>query len=209
MSDVVLAPGAAAQAVDARAEQEAERGATTSVGMIVALSALGMTFASLLLAYAIVRAQSPVWPPPGEAPLPPLWAWRLLGTAASIAGSAAMAATARRARAGRDARKPLAAAAGSGVVFLAAQTAALVALGRAGVGPGAGLAASVVYALCSFHALHVVAALLALTSVLGSVWAEARAGRPPARLARVDAVAAFWHLVTAVWLVVFLGVFVL
>jgi heme/copper-type cytochrome/quinol oxidase subunit 3 len=200
VSDVVLAAGGAA---------DPERGATTSIGMIVALSALGMTFAALLLAYAIVRTQSPAWPPPGEAPLPPLWGWRVLATVTSLAGSVAMAATARRARTGRDARGPLAAAAGSGLAFLAAQAAALVALGRAGAGPGAGLAASVVYALCSFHALHVVAALLALTAVLGAVRAGAGGALPPARLARVDAVAAFWHLVTAVWCVVFLGVFVL
>ena len=209
MSDVLLATGDAAKAVDARSGSDAARGATTSIGMIVALSALGMTFAAMLLAYAIVRTQSPTWPPPGEAPLPPQWGWRVLATAASIAGSVAMAGTARRARTGRDARRPLAAAAGSGLVFLAAQSAALVALGRAGAGPGAGLAASVVYALCSFHALHVVAALLALTSVLGPAWAGARGAVPLARLARVEAVAAFWHLVTAVWCVVFLGVFVL
>ncbi|HEY8922963.1 MAG TPA: hypothetical protein VIU64_01210, partial [Polyangia bacterium] len=115
----------------------------------------------------------------------------------------------RRARAGRDGRGPLAVAGGSGLAFLAAQAAALVALGRAGVGPGAGMAASVVYALCSFHALHVLAALLALASVLAAVGPGARAGRRSASLPRVNAVAAFWHLVTAVWCVVFLGVFVL
>jgi len=218
MSDVTVTAGAAAlagpgNALDARAAADAERGATTSVGMIVALSALAMTFAALLLAYAIVRVQSPSWPPPGEAPLPSLWGWRVLATVSSVAGSVAMAAAARRARTGRDARLWVLAAGGSGLTFLAAQAAALGALGRAGIGPGAGLAASVVYALCSFHALHVLAALLALTSVIAPVWrragADALSRKRVARPARVRAVAAFWHLVTAVWCAVFLGVFVL
>jgi len=211
VSDVVLAAAAARADTAGRArdalQDQAARGATTSVGMIVALSALGMTFAALLLAYAIVRVQSPAWPPPGEAPLPPLWGWRVLATAASVAGSVAMAWAARRARAGRDVRGWLLAAAGSGLAFLAAQAAALAALERAGIGPSAGLAASVVYALCSFHALHVVAALLTLIA-LGPLWRGAGVtGRGPAP-ARVNAVAAFWHLVTAVWCVLFLGVFV-
>jgi len=211
MSDVLVAAGAGAAGTHAAAD--AERNATTSVGMIVALSALAMTFAALLLSYAIVRVQSTAWPPPGEATLPALWGWRVLATISSIAGSVAMAAAARRARAGRRARVAVLAAAGAGLAFLGAQAAAVVALQRAGIGPGAGLVASVVYALCSFHALHVLAALLALTSVVGPLWRgndeAAQPRRRRAGPARVNAVAAFWHLVTAVWCALFVGVFVL
>ena len=168
--------------------------ATVTVGMTVALAALAMTFAALLLAYAIVRVQVPVWPPPGEAPLPPLWGLRLGATVAALAGSWAMRAVGRGARPARA----LMAATAAGIAFLALQGASLHALGAAGVHPGSGLAASVVYALTAFHGLHaLVAVLLSLASLV----------RPP-RQARLLAVVAFWHLVTIVWLVVFGAVFV-
>ena len=183
---------------EAALTDDAERGATTSVGMIVALSALAMTFAALLLAYAIVRAQASAWPPPGEAPLPALWGWRMAATIASLAGSAGMSTAARRSRTGMASRPGVLVAATAGVAFLAFQGGALRALGQRGIAPGDGIGASVVYALCLFHAIHVLAALAALGLL-------ARA--PTAR--RVAAVAWFWHLVTAAWIAVFVGVFVL
>jgi nitric oxide reductase NorE protein len=174
--------------------------------MIVALTAVGMTFASLLLAYGIVRAQASAWPPPGEAPLPPLWGWRIGATVASLGGSMAMARAVRSARAGqrREAGRALGVAAAAGAVFLAAQAAAFAALGRAGIAPGSGLAASVVYALGLFHGLHALAALALLVPVGGGP--RRRGVMSPSRLASV---AAFWHLVTAVWIAVLVGVFLL
>jgi heme/copper-type cytochrome/quinol oxidase subunit 3 len=187
------------------AETSAAAMATASVGMIVALTAVGMTFAALLLAYGIVRAQAPAWPPPGEAPLPPLWGWRITATVASLAGSAAMARGARSARAGerREVGRALGVAAAAGALFLASQAAAFAALGRAGIAAGSGLAASVVYALGLFHGLHALVALALLVPL--------REGRRPGMVApaRLASVAAFWHLVTAVWIAMLVGVFVL
>jgi cytochrome c oxidase subunit 3 len=172
--------------------------ATVSVGMAVALASIAMTFAALLLAYAIVRAQAPAWPPPGEAPLPPLWGWRLAATAAALGGSWAMQRAARATDVGRRrvAVRALLGAALCGGAFLAVQCGAFATLRAAGVAPSSGLAASVVYALSLFHGLH---ALVALALLVPTV---ARGGT------RVHAVAAFWHLVTAVWVVMFLAVFV-
>lgn len=182
--------------------------ATASVGMIVALTAVGMTFAALLLAYGIVRAQASAWPPPGEAPVPPLWGWRIVATVASLGGSVAMARAVRSARGDerQAAGRALGVAAAAGAVFLAAQAAAFAALGRAGIAPGSGLAASVVYALGLFHGLHALAALAALALFAPMGGGPRRWVIAPARLASV---AAFWHLVTAVWIAVFVGVFVL
>jgi len=189
-------------------DRDGERRATVTVGMTVALAAIAMTFAALLLAYGIVRAQSLAWPPPGEPGLPALWGLRLAATAAALAGSWAMRAAARTA-APRTAGAPaspirlaraLAGATAAGLAFLGLQLASFRALGDAGVHPGSGLAASVVYALTAFHGLHALAAVLLS---LGLLAARGRA-RPP----RVLAVASFWHLVTAVWLVVFVAVFV-
>ena len=183
---------------------EAAARATVTVGMTVALAAIAMTFAALLLAYGIVRVQAPTWPPPGELPLPPLWTLRLLATVLAVAGSAAMHVAARAGRTGTaaTARAPLALGAATliGVAFLAVQVASLRALGAAGVHPDSGLAASVVYALTAFHGLHALVAVMLSLALLMA--------RRPARPGRLLAVVAFWHLVTAVWLIVFGAVFV-
>jgi len=182
-------------------EDEVAARATVTVGMTVALAALAMTFAALLLAYAIVRVQAPAWPPPGEAPLPALWGLRLAATAFAVAGSGAMQLVARGGRAGaRERSRARAAATVAGVVFLALQVASLRARGAAGVHPGAGLAASGGYALTAFHGLHALVAVLLSLALL--------VARRPARPGRVLAVVAVWHLVTVVWLVVCAAVFV-
>jgi heme/copper-type cytochrome/quinol oxidase subunit 3 len=188
----------------APADDSAAR-ATVTVGMTVALAAIAMTFAALLLAYGVVRAQSPAWPPPGEFPLPPLWGLRLAATAAALTGSVAMWVAARGLASGTTVSRTRAVPAlvsvtVTGVVFLALQFASLRALGTAGVHPSSGLAASVIYALTAFHGLHALAAVLLSLGLLAT-WRTARPGR-------VLAVASFWHLVTVVWLVVFVAVFV-
>lgn len=181
---------------------EAAARATVTVGMTVALAAIAMTFAALLLAYGIVRVQAPTWPPPGEAPLPPLWTLRLLATGLALAGSATMHVAAGPAGAAAPAtsRRALGVATVTGVAFLAVQVASLRALGAAGVHPDSGLAASVVYALTAFHGLHALVAVMLSLALLMA--------RRPARPGRLLAVVAFWHLVTAVWLIVLGAVFV-
>ena len=187
-----------------RVPADAARRATVTVGMAVTLGALTMTFAALLLAYGIVRLQAPAWPPPGESPLPTLWGWRTGATAAALLGSAALWWSGRDQRqAHRGAWSALMAAAIAGLAFLVLQLGAFQALARAGVKPSSGIVASVVYALTLFHGLHALAALGFLAPAL---WKTARGGH----LGRgyLGALAAFWHLVTAVWLVIFAAVFV-
>lgn len=179
---------------------ESARRATVTVGMAVTLGALTMTFAALLLAYGIVRLQAPAWPPPGEPVIPALWAWRLAATVAALAGSAALWGTTR----GRAAKlRDLVGAVVAGTAFLALQVGCLRALARANVLPSSGIVASVVYALTLFHALH---ALVALMVLLPSLITAARGRVVDA--GRLSALASFWHLVTAVWLVIFVAVFV-
>ena len=194
----------ASQSVDGDARTDA----TLSVGMTVGLSALGMTFAAVLLAYAVLRVQAASWPPPGEARPPPIWPWPLAATLTAISGSWAVE-SARRAgarAAGVPSRKvthALTAAAVAGVSFIAIQVTAWVELARAGVRPDSGLVASVVYALMIFHALHALAALV----VLGPMLVRTARGRG-LRPGSLTALSSFWHLVTTAWMIVFLGVFV-
>jgi heme/copper-type cytochrome/quinol oxidase subunit 3 len=179
--------------------------ATVSVGMAVALSAIAMTFAALLLAYGIVRAQAPLWPPPGEPPLPALWGYRWAATAVALASSEAMR-RAVRALDGLRQRAVVRGLSGAAVLaaaFLGLQLASLGALRQAGVGPSSGIVASVIYALTLFHGLHALVALVVLIPILVTT-----VRHPHSRATRVRALAAFWHLVTVVWLVVFLVVFV-
>ena len=177
-----------------------ERRATLTVGMVVTLAALAMTFGALLLAYGIVRVQAPAWPPPGEPPLPALWGWRWAATAAAIAGSAALWGATRGSFVKAGA---LAGAALAGAAFLALQVGCLRTLAAAGVRPSSGIVASVVYALTAFHALH---ALIGLGVLAPSLFGALR-GRGVDD-GRLGALAAFWHLVTAVWLIIFVAVFV-
>jgi heme/copper-type cytochrome/quinol oxidase subunit 3 len=93
--------------------------------------------------------------------------------------------------------------AAAGVIFIGVQISGWVGLAAAGLRPSAGMVVSVVYALTLFHALHALAALLALLWLLRRV-----SSGPLAHTSALDVVAAFWHFVTIVWLVVFFAVFV-
>ncbi len=182
--------------------------ATASVGMAIALGAVAMCFAALLLGYAVVRAQAPSWPPPGEAAVPRSWSWLLGATAAAMAGSAAMRAAVRIAdgettMAERRLKFFLIVAAVAGLTFFGIQIFGWAWLSASGIRPNAGIVASVVYALTLFHAIHALAAVVAL---LPALVRALRGGR--ARTTALAAIASFWHLVTIVWLVVLFAVFV-
>jgi heme/copper-type cytochrome/quinol oxidase subunit 3 len=196
--------------------------ATVSVGMAIALGAVAMSFAGVLLSYAIVRAQAPLWPPPGESAPPPVWPWPAMATLAALAGSAGLR-WARRAVVDASANlshigtasvdaaalhqrrlgHALVATALAGVLFIGVQTVAWLRLGASGIRPSSGIVASVVYALTLFHALHALVALIVLLPVL----LRALRGRVISG-SSLAAVSAFWHLVTVAWVVVFLAVFV-
>jgi heme/copper-type cytochrome/quinol oxidase subunit 3 len=182
------------------------RTATVSVGMAIALGAIAMTFAALLLAYAIVRVQSPVWPPAHELSLVRGWTWTWLATAtlAAVVGSAALYLARRRAQE-KDAPSTslLAITAAAGLAFVAVQLSAWSRLLAEGFRPSSGLLASVVYALTLFHAVHAFVGVILLLPLI-----IRRARLQPIRLATLNAVSSFWHLVTLAWLVVAITVFV-
>ncbi|HLK91028.1 MAG TPA: hypothetical protein VKZ18_14105 [Polyangia bacterium] len=150
------------------------------VGLVVFLGATAMLFAALLLAYAIVRAQAPAWPPAGAPPFP---------RGAAAANTLALVAASIALRRGR----PRAALA-FGAAFLAAQGALWRHLVAIHLGPAAGALGEVFFALSVLHALHVAGGLLALA------WAG------PARRGLLTL---YWDFVLVLWLVVYLAVCVL
>jgi cytochrome c oxidase subunit 3 len=167
------------------------RAVTARVGMAIFLGALAMMFAALLLAYAIVRAQAPAWPPAGTPPLPRgvLACNTLLLVAASVALH----------------RRRVGVALALGAAFLVAQALVWRGLAAAGLGPASGIYGSVFFALSGFHALHVLGGLVALAAV----WARARraaGGGPDAAAPALRLVATYWDFVLVVWLVLYLAV---
>jgi cytochrome c oxidase subunit 3 len=159
----------------------AGRRRTSFVGTALMLGSWAMLFASLFFAYAVVRYHAAAWPPEGATPLPR--ALPFVNTLVLLASSVLLA---------RGARRP-AMALGAG--FLGLQFAVWIPLWRAGFTLASGIYGSVFYALTAFHALHVLAGLGAL-----ALTARAEGRR---------AAAMFWHFVDAVWVVMFVAVYLL
>lgn len=176
---------------------------TTVVGLSVALGAVTMSFAALLFACGVVRLRAGTWPPPHESAQAAAWplggTWAAAATAAVLVGSVGLE-VARRT--GPSAWALLISGFGA-AAFLALQVFGWARLASAGIAPSSGVVASVYYALTVFHALHAAVALALLApSLTRSVW-----GSPPGR-ARVAALAWFFHLVSAAWLLIAAVVFV-
>ena len=150
------------------------------VGLTIFLGATAMLFAALLLAYGVLRAEAPAWPPPGTPPFPRVGAagGGLLLLAASLA-----------LRAGRPR-----AALVLGAAFLTAQAALWRHLVSAQLGPGRGALGDTFLALSGFHALHVLGGLVALVVAGGR-------GRRPLTL--------YFDFVLVVWVILYLAVCVL
>jgi cytochrome c oxidase subunit 3 len=174
----VRAVGATASATPRRREVDA------TVGLLIFLGATAMLFAALLLAYAILRAQAPSWPPAGTPPFPRAAA--TLNTAVLLAASLALRYARSTAR-----RGPAFGALVLGTLFLALQALLWRRLVATHLGPSAGPLGDVFFALSAFHALHVLGGLVAL--------AVARAR--PQRLLII-----YWDFVLAVWLIIYLAV---
>jgi cytochrome c oxidase subunit III len=147
------------------------------VGLMIFLGATAMLFAAMLLAYAIVRAQSPAWPPAGTPPFP-------RGAAAGNTLALVAASLALR-------RGWARAAFGFGAAFLLLQAALWRHLVAVHLGPSAGALGEVFFALSALHALHVLGGLVSL--------ALTRARRP-----RLHAL--YWDFVLGIWVVLYVAV---
>lgn len=179
---------------------------TSFVGMVMALASWTMLFGSLFFAYAILRLRAGTWPPDGVEALPRLLP--LVNTLVLLLSSAVLV---RGVRAEADARLGalLGALKGTlalGSLFLVLQLAVWVPLWRSGFTLASGVYGSIFYALTVFHALHVLAGLVALAVLVpGARKGRYRSGRQSA----VRLSAMFWHFVDAVWVVMFVAVYLL
>jgi cytochrome c oxidase subunit 3 len=172
--------------------------------MLVALGAFAMMFGALFFMYFGLRAEAPMWPPAGAPRLPV--ALPALNTALLAASSLALSRGVSMLARGR--RRALAPWVGAAIVlgggFVALQIEVWRALWSRGLLPSSSAYGSVFYGLTALHALHVVAGLLVLLVVL----IRALLGTYTEHNAvRVRVAAMFWHFVDAVWLLMFLSLY--
>ncbi|HJZ84317.1 MAG TPA: heme-copper oxidase subunit III [Polyangia bacterium] len=179
---------------------------TAYVGMVIFLGSWAMLFAGLFFVYGAVRLRAPVWPPPGQGPLPV--ALPAINTLVLALSSAAMQAGLTLLRRGHT--RALAPFLGTtailGMVFLGLQTVVWSRVAKAGLKPASGPYASAFYGLTWFHALHVGVGLIAL------LWLSFRAVQGAYSLPRHQSVrlwTMYWHFVGVVWGVMFLTVYVI
>jgi cytochrome c oxidase subunit III len=155
-----------------------------TVGLLVFLGATAMLFAALLLAYAILRAEAPVWPPAGTPPFP---------RGAATVNTAVLLAAGLALRAARATGRHGLAFAGLalGAAFLVLQVALWRHLAATHLGPSAGPLGDVFFALSVLHALHVLGGLVALALT---------------RARRLRLLTTYWDFVLAVWIVIYVAV---
>lgn len=182
----------------------ARNDATAFLGLLLFLGSWAMMFSALFFAYGVVRAHAGSWPPEGTPRLPLLLPG--LNTLVIGASSFVLQRALASARAGRTAqvRPAVMGAIALGLVFLAAQGLLWSRLWSEGLRIDGGPYPSVFWALTVFHALHV------LVGLGGLAYLAARsAGYGPARHLALRLWTGFWHFVGAVWLVLYLAVFVI
>jgi len=179
---------------------------TSFVGMVMALASWSMMFGSLFFAYAILRLKAGTWPPDGVAPLPRLLPF--VNTLVLLVSSGVLARGLSPASETRPGAllSALKATLALGSLFLVLQLAVWVPLWRSGFRIDSGIYGSIFYGLTVFHALHVLAGLVALLVLVPG----ARSGRlRSGAQSRVRVSAMFWHFVDAVWVVMFVAVYLL
>jgi heme/copper-type cytochrome/quinol oxidase subunit 3 len=163
-----------------------------------------MFFAALISCLLVLRASLPVWPPPLQPRLP--IGVTTANTVVLLASSVAMILAARALRRldRRDLVRWLTVAAALGTLFLVVQGSEWVGLVRHGLTLSSSTYGTTFYTLIGTHALHVAGALVWLVATVALAGA-ARSGTNRGPLVRGCAL--YWHFVVAMWLVLFVAVY--
>lgn len=176
------------------------------LGLLVFLGTEVMFFAGLISAYTVLRAGSPVWPPPGQPRLPIVVTG--INTAILLLSAFTMHLALRAAR--RDRRSGLlvwlTATAVLGGLFLAVQGYEWVRLVGFGMSLSSGVFGGTFYTLIGAHGIHVLGAVVSLLIVLGA----ARAGcYTTENHSGVVLCEIYWMFVVALWPLLYLLVYLL
>ena len=179
---------------------------TYRLGTMVFLMAGVMFFAGLVGAYLVLRFGGAAWPLPGMPRLPVGLAG--CSTAVIVLSSLAMRRAVRALRA-LDAvtmRRALFAAAGCGLLFLGIQAAQWSILMSRGLEFAATTYGTTFYALTGVHALH---ALSGIVWLMVLVVRQREAWVPERRRKGVESGALYWHFVGAVWVFLYVLLYLL
>lgn len=208
------------------------------IGMVIFLSSWGMTFLTLFFSYAVLRYQSPQWPPAEVPPLPasrvPI-AW--INTGLVLVSSFFSHRAVQSLDASRFSRSLTWAGAAMlcGTGFLSLQIVTWLEMWTPGLRMSDGVYQALFYALTGFHALHIAAGIFIFAFSLSGVRRLAEqagefstplakmttiAGTTTAGAAdqkfnefrtrtRVRSAAMFWHFVGIAWIGTFFIVFYL
>lgn len=182
----------------------AKEDANSYVGIVIALASWAMMFMGLFFVYGAVRVSTPTWPPLGAPKLPVTLP--AINTAVIVASSVAVQRALGRLKQGETERfkRGVAITVFLGVTFLELQALLWSDVRHLGVTMSSGIYGSIFFGFTYLHAAHIVAGL----GVLLVVWLRARKGRYTAHnWFGVRSAAYFWHFVGAVWLVMFVGLF--
>lgn len=193
-----------AQVVELR--PRAKQDFTSSLGMILFLASWAMMFGALLFAYGYLRTRSVVWPPAGMPPLP--LAIPTLSTAVLLGSSGTFAKAVGAIGRGRRTAmvRWIAATLALGGTFIGLQLVVWQKLAAAGLYASSGQYGSVFYGLTVFHALHIGFGLVALAWVL----VRALLGKYTEHdFVGVRNCAMYWHFMDAVWLLMFVSIYLL
>ena len=164
--------------------------------MTVTLISFGMLFATLFLGYMLVRFHSPVWPPVEIQGMPKL----LPFVSTLVMGLSSLTYLFMEKK---DQRLFWSLTVALGALFLGLQWALWNELKSTGILVSNGMAPSMVYAFTWLHAGHIVLGLAALMWLGHYLW------RGKATQMQITNVGKFWHFLGAVWLVMYLTLFVL
>jgi cytochrome c oxidase subunit III len=174
------------------------------IGMWVAIAAIAMMFTALSSAYIVRAASASDWHPLTMPKI--LW----LSTALIIGSSATIEVARRKLKAKQDRGYVgwllLTGLMGAG--FLVSQLLAWQQLWRAGVFLASNPHSSFFYLLTATHGVHLICGLLALTYVLLRAQPKVADGVALAkRQGRADAIGIYWHFMDALWIYLFLLLF--
>lgn len=174
----------------------------SSVAMVVTLVSFGMLFLTLMMAFALFRFTSPVWPPAGmERPDLLLPAMSTLLIAVS---SAFYMYFEKQMHLGRADKRALLCTTILGFAFMVSQFLFWNHLKSQGIFASSGIFPSIIYAFTWIHAAHIVAGLGLLMWLYGTL-------KTPDRMTAVKTanIGKFWHFLGIVWLIMFVTIFVL
>jgi cytochrome c oxidase subunit 3 len=172
------------------------------LGMLIFIFAEVMFFAGLVSAHSIVRSQvaGQMWPPYGQ-PRLPVEETAVNTAALMVSGIVLVLAWLAYRREATSARIPLLLSIVLGAIFVVFQGVEWVALVGEGLTMRSSSYGSFFYLIVGAHALHAVAALVAM------VWAWVRLDRGVLASQQLATVAVFWYFVVLVWPVLYWKVY--